>query len=73
MYDSKKEFIPCGSIKFKSMSAALIKHEEDSKIHKKNYHKMRRDVKGLSKEAKNHEDKYVKAFVTNALGGVRDK
>jgi hypothetical protein len=72
MYDSKKEYVPCGSIKFKSMSAALIKHEEDSKIRKVHYKEMRKDLKGLSKEAKKQKDKYVKAFVTNTLGGVRD-
>lgn len=48
MYDSKKVYVPCGSIKFKSMSAALIKHEEDTNIHKDHYNKMRREWKGLS-------------------------
>lgn len=48
MYDSKKEFVPLGSIKFKSMAAALIKHEEDLKIHTDHYKKMRKEWKGLS-------------------------
>ena len=46
MYDSKKEYIPSGSVKFKSMSAALIKHEEDAKIVRDNYKKMSKEWKG---------------------------